>query len=146
MAMSIGHKGKSLSQQHINKLKEIRNKPAYIKLLKERRSKIIFPLKDTSIEIKIQNFLQQLGIEYYTHKYMPEINHAYQCDIFIPSMNMVIECDGNYWHKYPTGREIDNIRTKELLEKGFKVLRLWEHEINSMDVNNFKEQIKGGQE
>ncbi|GAG67123.1 unnamed protein product [marine sediment metagenome] len=41
-------------------------------------------------------------------------------------MNLVIECDGDYWHKYPVGRDIDHIRTKELIQKGFKVLRLWE--------------------
>ncbi len=53
-------------------------------------------------------------------------------------MNLVIECDGNYWHKYPVGLEKDHIRTEELIEKGFKVLRLWEHEIKSMDLNSFK--------
>ena len=103
------------------------------------RAKQICPLKDTSIEVKIQNFLKQLGIEFFTHQYMKEIEHAYQCDILIPSMNMVIECDGDYWHKYPVGNEVDHIRTCELLDKGFKVLRLWEHEIKVMDLNNFRE-------
>jgi very-short-patch-repair endonuclease/ribosomal protein L40E len=104
---------------------------------KEWRKTQVFPLKDTSIEVKIQNFLQQLKIEYFTHKYM-NINHGYQCDIFIPSMNLVIECDGNYWHKYPTGTEIDHVRTKELIEKGFKVLRLWEFEIKKMGLDDFR--------
>ena len=67
-----------------------------------------------------------------------KIEHGYQCDILIPSMNLVIECDGNYWHKYPIGLEKDHIRTKELLEKGFKILRLWESEIILMDINEFK--------
>jgi len=57
-------------------------------------------------------------------------------------MNLVIECDGDYWHKYPTGTEIDHIRTKELIEKGFKVLRLWENEIKPMTINKFMEVIK----
>lgn len=103
-----------------------------------RRANLILPLKDTSIEVKIQNFLKQLGIEYFTHQYIKEIEHGYQCDILIPSMNMVIECDGNYWHKYPIGREIDSIRTSELLSKGFKVLRLWEIEIKKMNLNDFE--------
>lgn len=107
---------------------------------KESRKHIILPKKDTTIEVKIQNFLKQLGIEYFTHQYM-KIEHGYQCDILIPSMNMVIECDGNYWHKYPTGNDIDHIRTEELLKKGFKVLRLWEHEIREMNVNDFKEKL-----
>jgi len=110
---------------------------------KEARAKQIFPVKDTSIETKIQNFLQQLEIEYFAHKYM-NIEHAYQCDILIPSMNMVIECDGNYWHSYPAGKDIDHIRTKELIEKGFKVLRFWESDIKSMDLKAFNEKLKGG--
>jgi len=102
--------------------------------------KNIFPIKDTSIEVKIQNFLKQLGIEFFTHQYMT-IEHGYQCDILIPSMDMVIECDGDYWHKYPIGNDIDHIRTRELLEKGFKVLRLWEFEIKEMNLNDFKEKL-----
>ena len=105
--------------------------------LKIARAKQILPKKDTSIEIKIQNFLKVLGIEYFTHQYI-KIEHGYQCDILIPSMNMIIECDGDYWHKYPIGREIDRIRTKELLENSFKVLRLWGHEIREIDIHQFK--------
>jgi len=116
------------------------------KMMKEVRAKQVFPVKDSSIEVKIQNFLKQLGIEFFTHQYMKEIEHGYQCDILIPSMNLVIECDGDYWHKYPTGREIDHIRTSELLEKGFKVLRLWECEIRVMDINKFKESLKNCKE
>ena len=123
-------------------LKEIWNKPEYIQFAKDRRAKIIYPTKDTSIEIKVQNFLKQLGIEFFTHQYMKQIKHGYQCDILIPSMNMVIECDGDYWHKYPVGNDIDHIRTFELLSKGFKVLRLWEFEIKAMDLNDFKKRIR----
>jgi len=107
------------------------------------RKKQVFPKKDTTIEVKIQNFLKQLRIEFFTHQYI-KIEHGYQCDILIPSMNLVIECDGDYWHKYPIGREIDKIRTSELLDKGFKVLRLWEFEIKEMDINNFKNKLKNG--
>lgn len=122
--------------------KIIQNKPAYKLLSIERRAKQIFPVKDTKIEVRIQNFLKKLGIEYFTHQYLREIEHSYQCDILIPSMNLVIECDGNYWHKYPVGKDIDHIRTKELIEKGFKVLRLWECEIIPMSLDKFKERLE----
>ena len=79
-------------------------------------------------------------MEFYTHKYM-KIKHGYLCDILIPHLNLVIECDGDYWHKYPIGNDIDHVRTKELLEKGFKVLRLWELEINKMSVEQFKNKL-----
>ena len=111
-----------------------------IKKMKIARSKRILPIKDTRIEIKIRNFLDELKVEYFQHKYI-NITHSYQCDFFVPSINTVIECDGQYWHKYPTGREIDHIRTKELLEQGFRVLRLWEIEIKEMDVDKFKQQL-----
>jgi len=122
-------------------LKKYFSNPKTREILRHNRAKQICPLKDTSIEVKIQNFLKQLGIEYFTHKYM-NIEHAYQCDVFVPSLNLVIECDGNYWHSYPTGKEVDHIRTKELIEKGFKVLRLWETEIKGMSINIFKETIE----
>jgi len=141
LKISESEKGKILSietkEKIRKKIKKISNLPENIRKAKERRAKQIFPLKDSSIEVKIQNFLKQLGIEFFTHQYM-KIEHGYQCDILIPSMNLVIECDGNYWHKYPVGLEKDHIRTKELIEKGFKVLRLWEVEINEMTIDSFR--------
>jgi very-short-patch-repair endonuclease len=131
----------SLSQIEFYKTDKGLNRRREIsKTIKKLRKTQIFPKKDTSIEIKIQNFLKQLDIEFFTHQYM-KIKHGYQCDILIPSMNLVIECDGNYWHKYPIGLEKDYIRTKELLKKGFKVLRLWESEINEMLIKQFKERL-----
>jgi len=121
--LSKALKGKSKSEEHKQNIKKA-------------RAKRILPVKDTKIEVKIQNFLKQLGIEFFTHQYI-KINHGYQCDILIPSLNLVIECDGDYWHKYPIGNDLDNIRTKELIQKGFKVLRLWECEIKKMCFNNF---------
>ncbi len=118
---------------HTNKTKE---------KIKEKRARQIIPTKDTSIEVKIQNFLKQLGIAFFTHQYIKEIEHSFQCDILIPSMNLVIECDGDYWHKYPVGLEKDHIRTSELIAKGFKVLRLWESEIRIMELNEFREKLK----
>ena len=110
--------------------------------IKKARAKQILPTKDTTIEVKIQNFLKKLNIEFFTHQYIREIEHSYQCDILIPNMNLVIECDGDYWHKYPIGLEKDHIRTKELIEKGFKVLRLWECEIIPMNINEFQDKLK----
>lgn len=124
------NKGKKLSEETKEKIRKA-------------RAKQILPLKDTKIEIKIQMFLKELGYDFFTHQYMKDIEHGYQCDILIPSLNLVIECDGDYWHKYPIGNDIDHIRTKELLEQGFKILRLWENEINQMQVEDFKERLSG---
>lgn len=104
---------------------------------KKTRYRIIIPKKDTKIEVKIQNYLKQLNYNFIPHYYV-NITHGYQCDMFIPSKNLVIECDGDYWHNYPIGREIDRIRTQEMIEKGYRVLRLWENEIQKMDINTLK--------
>ena len=140
---------KNLSEKAKKRFLDIRNHPFYGRKhtektknkIRESRAKQIFPIKDSSIELKIQDYLKQLGIEFFTHQYLKDIKHSYQCDILIPSKNIVIECDGDYWHNYPIGRNIDNIRTKELLEKGFKVLRLWETDIKIMKINEFKNKI-----
>lgn len=135
---------------HSRMLKEIWNRPEKIQFAKDRRAKIIIPTKDTYIEVKIQNFLKKLHIEFITHCHISEITNAYQCDIFIPSRNLIIEADGCYWHGCPICKnkphknlekqiEKDKLRTQQLLEKGFKVLRLWEHDIKKMSLEDFKE-------
>jgi glycosyltransferase involved in cell wall biosynthesis len=63
----------------------------------------------------------------------------YQCDLFIEP-NIIIECDGDYFHNYPNGKEIDRIRTKELNDQGYKLIRFWEHEIKE-DINLCKKKI-----
>jgi len=99
----------------------------------------------TSIERKIQSFCKILGIAFVTHEYM-RILHAYACDIYLPDNNIVIECDGDYWHNYPFGSEVDKLRTKELEDIGYKVIRLWERDIRKMDVEQFKKilESRGG--
>lgn len=134
----------------------------------EKRANQIMPFKDTSIEVKIQNLLKELKIGFFTHYYCKEIEHSYQCDIFIPVQRnrerfikqpIIIECDGDFIHcnprfypedfvRFPNSNdkrttkyiwERDRIRTEELTAKGFKVIRLWGHEIKIMNLNKFKE-------
>jgi DNA mismatch endonuclease (patch repair protein) len=122
------------------------------KKMRERRATQIFPLKDTTIEVKIQNFLKFFHVEFLTHYYISEITHAYQVDILIPSKKIIIEADGCYWHGCPICNknlnewqikqaEKDEIRTKELQEKGYNVIRLKEHDIKEMKLKDFQETI-----
>ena len=97
---------------------------------------------DSKIEKKIRGFLEELNIKYEKHFYITNIEHKYQCDIFVPVYNLVIECDGIFWHNYPYGNQIDHIRTNELLEHEYKILRLWEIDINKMTINDFDNIIK----
>lgn len=44
-------------------------------------------------------------------------------------------------HNYPIGTEIDHSRTKQLIENGFRVIRLWENQINKLNNEEFKQII-----
>lgn len=134
--------------------KRFNENPELIAVMKELRAKQKFPNQNSTIEIKIQNFLEQLGIEYYSNFFIKEIPHAYRCDIFVPSIKLVIECDGDWWHgnlkKYSKEKltdrilnqmEIDKNRNKELVSNRFNILRLWEGEIRSMELNDFKDKL-----
>ncbi len=143
-------KGRTLEDYHSKeKCEEIREK------IKLARSYQIFPKEDTKIELKIQGFLEELKIEYIKHFYMKYIKSHYRCDIFIPSKNMVIECDGTWWHgdpRYYDKKELtkkqqeqkirDKLRTDQLVQQGFNVIRLWEDDIKDMTMPKFQELIQ----
>lgn len=95
--------------------------------LRMARMKQVLPKKNTKIEIVIQNLLKQNNILFKKQKSLENICIA---DIFIPSMKKVVFCDGDYWHNLPGYKERDERQNKILTEKGYKVVRLWEHEIN----------------
>ena len=141
------NKGKTFSDKHKERMSMAQKGHEVSEVTRKKiriaRATQIVPVKDTKIEVKIQDYLKKLGVDFFTHQYIKDIKHSYQCDVFIPSINLVIECDGDYWHKYPVGKDIDHVRTKELIEKGFKVLRLWEREIKVMSIDDFKKIIWG---
>lgn len=143
-------KGITYDERHGKKKSaEIRKK------LSDKRATQIFPKQDTKIELKIQGFLEELQIEYIKHFYMKYIKSHYRCDIFIPSLNLVIECDGDWWHGNPSfydQKELtikqkeqkirDRLRTDQLKQHGFKVIRLWEDDIKELDIIKFQQIIQ----
>ena len=143
-------KGISYDERHgKKKSKEIRAK------LSLKRSYQIFPFYDTKIELKLQGFLEELGIEYIKHFYLKHIKSSYRCDIFIPSKNMILEADGKFWHgdpryydkkllseKQKEQKIRDRLRTDQLIQRGFRVIRLWEDDIKEMTMPKFQELIQ----
>ena len=137
-----GHRYMKFSEEHKHNIGETRKK-------RIRNGQIIMPIlpkKDTKPEIKLQTLLKELYIEFLTHQYM-HIEHGYQCDIIIPKQEgiertTIIECFGDYWHKYPIGREIDSLRCQELREKGYRVLVFWEREIKLMQLEDLKWELE----
>ena len=86
----------------------------------------VFPVKDTSIEVALQNELIKKGIVFEKHKSILGIT---QPDAFIEP-NICIYADGDYWHSRPEVAMRDE-RINEALQKNFLVLRYSEKEINA---------------
>jgi DNA mismatch endonuclease (patch repair protein) len=105
-----------------NNMKKPKSKE-HIQKIKDWRVKFVFPLKDTSIEIALQNILRDNNIIFEKHKPI----HG-QPDLFIEP-NICVFADGDYWHNYPIGRDRDREVTQKLTDKGYKVLRFWERDI-----------------
>lgn len=82
-------------------------------------------------ELKVKKLLEDLHINFIHQYYVKDIKHDYVADFCIPENKLIIEADGDFWHHYPTGREIDTIRTLELTFNGYKVLRFWERDIHN---------------
>lgn len=96
--------------------------------------------KPTDIEQKIIYILDNNNINFVRHHFVKEINHGFAADFYLPEYNIIIEADGDFWHNYPHGNEIDIIRTKELKEKGFIVMRFWGSEIHN-DIHSVEKKI-----
>lgn len=90
--------------------------------------------KATKPELKFKDMIINNGFienEDFKHgKGIYDIKHGYIADFYFPKTNTVVEIDGTYWHNYPNRLHRDHIRTKELIENGYRVLRIWETEIN----------------
>lgn len=94
----------------------------------ERRKSIIIPFKDTKPERFIESVLSVNNIRYIKHKLFKLSKGYHRVDFYIEP-NICIECDGDYFHKLPKQIERDNYVNKEIKLKGFKIIRLWEHDI-----------------
>jgi len=97
------------------------------------RSGRVFPVKDTSIERKIQSQLNELGITY--EKQKPIVG---QPDFYIPSIKLAIFADGDYWHSPIHKPKIyyrDFTNKQQLELEGHNVIRIPEHEINKPEFH-----------
>lgn len=105
--------------------------------------------KDTSIEIKFKQILDDLNIEYIEQRAIRYIN----TDFFLSEYNLAVECNGEYWHVdptvYPNGPknniqrkniEKDKISKEIILGKGINRLVIWEKEFN--DTESLKVKFK----
>jgi very-short-patch-repair endonuclease len=129
--MRIAHTGVPLLEHHRQAIKKSRSSELFLDRVREARSKQVFPLKDTSIEIKVQEWLDVCKVPYIKHKVFKIGKFYHQVDMFVPSSNIAIECDGKYWHSLPGAKEKDKRIDEILKDQNVQVIRLSEDEINS---------------
>lgn len=112
---------------------------------KEKRSKIMSSIrsKDTGIENELARLLKDAKIKYKRHPKM-----VGNPDFIIRDKKVAIFCDGDFWHgknykkrkgelpdfwknKIETNIKRDRKTNRKLRKLGWKVVRLWEKDINN---------------
>lgn len=106
-------------------------------------------MKDTSIEIFVENFLKEKGWNYVSQKAVRHLNY----DFYLTDHNVLLEVQGGYWHcdkrVYPDGPknsvQRENIQKnknkREIAEsRDIPLLEIWELDIEK-DPEKTKEQI-----
>jgi len=127
--IGLSNKGKCFSEEHKEKLRE-------------QRLKRVFPTKDTSIEVLLQEELTRRGLIF--EKHIP-VCGVCQPDIVFSTKQVAIFADGDYFHskEFNNGLawEKDRRQEKILKENGWIPLRFWEHDINDNIENCVNEII-----
>ena len=158
----IGHlpwnKGKLMDENYRRTLIRVFNTPEYRAKLRERRTRIKVPSKDTKPEKILQAFCNSEGIKFQKHKWFNLGFQRAEVDLFIEP-NICILSDGDHYHanpnllmfdgtmRYPPDRVLhkayknkpestviekwvnDDMITKGLKKQGNVVLRFWEYDI-----------------
>lgn len=143
---------KLMGHEVSNETKEkIRNSLEGRKLTEEHRENIakaqrdrIFPFKDTSIEIQVQNILSENKIPFEKHIIIPNLLSGklkyHKFDIVLSNHKILIEVNGCYWHgcsicyKNPNNLQLKKINRdkkmkEEILKTDWKLIEIWEHDL-----------------
>ena len=84
--------------------------------------------KRTKPEIAVELFLLNNNIDYKA-QYAIAVAHTV-LDFFLEP-NICLYVDGTYWHNRPGIQDRDKRQTEKLIANGYKVVRIWEHELRS---------------
>lgn len=57
----------------------------------------------------------------------------YRIDFFLPDLDTCLEVDGDYWHSRPETKNKDARRDRHLTNRGYKVIRISESDINAAE-------------
>ncbi len=110
--------------------------------------------KNTTPEIRLRQALWRAGLRYRLHMKIEGIRP----DLVFPARRLALFIDGCFWHGCPdhyvsprtrsefwsaklaANTERDRIQTLRLLQAGWQVLRLWEHEVDS-DIKRATDEV-----
>jgi len=128
--------GFGVGRKHSNITKEKMSDSAVQRIIKTDQN------HTSKLEKTFSNILELLDIEYKQFFYAKDIKAFY--DFYIPKHNIIIEVDGDFWHcnpnskhsvpKYKTQQQNlikDSIKTQWAVDKGYKLFRFWEDDINN---------------
>lgn len=107
------------------------NNPKALERLQRIRANIVYPRYDTKIEKKIQDLLRKNKIKFLKHYPIYNSKFETKIDMVILDKKIAIYCDGDYWHNLGSRRILDAKINYNLKKGGWKVVRLWEHDINN---------------
>ena len=92
------------------------------------------------LEQKVADELKRNGVDYTFQFFINEGNVCKSYDFKIKEKPLIIEVDGDFWHGNPSQKnhyeKVDDVKINDLLkdliasERGYKVIRLWESDIN----------------
>jgi len=127
--LSKAAKGRLCSEEQKKKYSVARVK--YLSTAKPKYS-------ETDIEKIVLLQLQQNNVEFIKQY---NVNNRFVADFYLPGTNTIIECDGCYWHGCPSCYPTKQRRTKDkgrdayYVKCGYKLVKLWGHEIRNKGLN-----------
>lgn len=138
--------------------------PEYYRSIKAKAGRVTCSkanhYKKTKPEITVEEWLKNHNIEYNYSPIMGDGTKNYQYDFIIRNKRILIEVNGDYWHGNPLmyningtdGKkklneiqiqkiETDKIKLNYAIEHDFKLIYIWEKEINSNDFTKLEKEL-----
>ncbi len=115
--------------------------------------------RETSIEKKLRSALHKIGLRF-RKDYQPQRQLNIKADIVFPKQKICIFIDGCFWHGCPIHFKIPKINSKwwsekirdnmlrdfrqnkDLNERGWTVIRYWEHDVTNENLSALCSEIE----
>lgn len=117
---------------------------------RSQKSRESIKVKNTKPELKFAKILNDNNIKHIPQYWIPwKRGWKKFYDFYIPEINLLIEIDGIYWHgkgledSKLNGQQLrsrinDKIKNELAPLRGYKLIRIWEDEIDTFNIKNIK--------